>query len=173
MVRSQKRMASKKSSNKGISTGLIVIFAVLAIATGILAFFIVKNIVNTWTMTELPGVPQVGEGGKPLQVTLEGTEYVAPLQAAGGPTAEPWDGASRVTVLLIGLDFRDWEAGETPRTDTMILLTMDPISKTAGMLSIPRDMWVSIPGFDHGKINTAYYLGEIYNLPGGGPGIGC
>ena len=28
-----------------------------------------------------------------------------------------------------------------------------------------------IPGFDHAKINTAYYLGEIYNLPGGGPGL--
>ena len=39
------------------------------------------------------------------------------------------------------------------------------------MLSVPRDMWVNIPGFDHGKINTAYFLGEIYNLPGGGPGL--
>jgi LCP family protein required for cell wall assembly len=32
-------------------------------------------------------------------------------------------------------------------------------------------MWVSIPGFKHGKINTAYYLGDAYKLPGGGPGL--
>jgi LCP family protein required for cell wall assembly len=53
----------------------------------------------------------------------------------------------------------------------MILLTLDPLSKTAGMLSIPRDLWVSIPGFKHGKINTAYYLGDAYELPGGGPAL--
>jgi LCP family protein required for cell wall assembly len=53
----------------------------------------------------------------------------------------------------------------------MILLTLDPLEKTAGILSIPRDMWVAIPGFTHGKINTAYYLGEAHKLPGGGPGM--
>jgi LCP family protein required for cell wall assembly len=53
----------------------------------------------------------------------------------------------------------------------MMLLTLDPLSNTAGMLSIPRDLWVSIPGFDYGKINTAYQLGEAFKLPGGGPGL--
>jgi len=85
---------------------------------------------------------------------------------------EPWDGAGRVTILILGLDYRDWEAGQKySRSDTMILLTLDPLTKTAGILSIPRDMWVTIPGFDHAKINTAYYLGEAYKLPGGGPGL--
>jgi LCP family protein required for cell wall assembly len=81
-----------------------------------------------------------------------------------------WDGASRITVLVIGLDFRDWMAGEgAPRSDTMILLTIDPLTKTAGMLSIPRDMWVNIPGFGYGRINMAYSHGEGSKLPGGGP----
>jgi len=53
----------------------------------------------------------------------------------------------------------------------MILLTLDPITNTVGILSIPRDMWVKIPGFDYAKINTAYFLGEINHLPGGGPGL--
>ncbi len=84
----------------------------------------------------------------------------------------PWDGTSRVTVLVMGLDFRDWQAGSGPsRTDTMMLLTMDPLSNTAGMLSVPRDLWVSIPGFNNGRINTAYFLGEAYKMPGGGPGM--
>ena len=53
----------------------------------------------------------------------------------------------------------------------MILLTLDPQSKTAGIMSIPRDMWVNIPGFEHARINTAYYLGDAYQLPGGGPAL--
>ena len=74
---------------------------------------------------------------------------------------KPWEGGERVTVLLMGLDYRDWEKGEgPPRTDTMILLTLDPVTETAGMMNIPRDLWVSIPGFDYGRINTAYPLGE-------------
>jgi LCP family protein required for cell wall assembly len=77
-----------------------------------------------------------------------------------------------VTLLLLGLDYRDWEAqSEASRSDTMILLTLDPQTKTAGILSIPRDLWVAIPGFKHGKINTAYYLGDAYKLPGGGPAL--
>jgi LCP family protein required for cell wall assembly len=39
------------------------------------------------------------------------------------------------------------------------------------MLSIPRDLWVNIPGFDYYKINQAYYFGELNKLPGGGPGL--
>jgi LCP family protein required for cell wall assembly len=38
------------------------------------------------------------------------------------------------------------------------------------MLSIPRDLWVNIPGgFNYARINTAYQLGEAYKIPGGGP----
>jgi LCP family protein required for cell wall assembly len=51
----------------------------------------------------------------------------------------------------------------------MILLTIDPINRTAGMLSIPRDLWVNIPGSGHGRINTAYQIGEALAMPGGGP----
>ncbi|NOH04392.1 MAG: LCP family protein [Chloroflexi bacterium] len=51
----------------------------------------------------------------------------------------------------------------------MILFTIDPGSKTAGMLSIPRDMWVNIPGFGYSRINTAYPSGEGARSPGGGP----
>jgi LCP family protein required for cell wall assembly len=72
----------------------------------------------------------------------------------------------------MGLDY-DWAVGGSTaqRSDSMILLTMDPVSKTAGMLSIPRDMWVSIPGFYYDRINDAYFLGEAFQLPGGGPGL--
>lgn len=88
------------------------------------------------------------------------------------PTLTPWDGAGRVTVLLLGLDYRDWESGSgASRSDTMILLSLDPLNRSAGILSIPRDTWVAIPGFTHAKINTAHFLGDAHRLPGGGPGL--
>ena len=81
----------------------------------------------------------------------------------------PWNGTDRVTILIMGIDHRDWSQGEDiPRTDTMILLTIDPATKKAGLLSIPRDLWVEIPGFGEHKINTAYRWGELYEFPGGG-----
>jgi len=148
---------------------LLAAFGVAAILTAYLTFIAVRDFVTSWEMTSLPGVT-IGEatptpGGPGAVANIE-----QPLQPVGGPTPVPWDGANRVSLLIMGLDYRDWQAGEgPPRTDTMILVSLDPLSRTAGVLSIPRDLWVAIPGFKYGKINTAYQLGEAYKLPGGGP----
>jgi LCP family protein required for cell wall assembly len=140
---------------------------------GLFTFGLARNLV---TGTGLAGsqAPQISEEQATAQALnpLSAPSTPNPNAPSSQPELTPWDGASRVTVLLIGLDYRDWQSGEgASRSDTMILLTLDPLTKTAGMLSIPRDMWVAIPGFQHGKINTAYYLGEAYKLPGGGPGL--
>lgn len=119
-----------------------------------------------------PEVGAVDAQGTPLAPGELPASAANPNAPSDLPELTPWDGVGRVTMLLIGLDYRDWSAGsDYSRSDTMILLTLDPLTKTAGILSIPRDMWVAIPGFQHGKINTAYYLGEAYKLPGGGPGL--
>jgi polyisoprenyl-teichoic acid--peptidoglycan teichoic acid transferase len=70
-----------------------------------------------------------------------------------------WQGRDRVTVLLLGIDQRPDEDPATARTDTMILLTLDPVAKTAGMLSVPRDLYVPMPGRDQNRINTAHVFG--------------
>jgi LCP family protein required for cell wall assembly len=103
---------------------------------------------------------------------VPGAESLPPPAVAIPESSLPpaWDGASRVTILILGLDARDVNES-APRSDTMILLTVDPITKTGGMLIIPRDMWVKIPGFGHNKINTAYSSGEANKLPDGGPGL--
>ena len=134
--------------------------------------------VSCWQVTSLPGIPlptcstskskaATNSSGTPLaQIT---TPTVSAPQI---PLPPPWDGASRVTMLIVGLRGGGDTKGDCPLcTDTLILLTIDPVSKTAGMLSIPRDMWVSIPGFNYNRINAAYTLGENYKLPGGGPGL--
>lgn len=161
----------RKNSPERLTKIVLIAFAALAVITGIVMFSFARDFFKSWKSTPLEGVAvengNDGSGGN----NATSVPMNAVLQEPGGPTPEPWDGKSRVTMLIMGLDYRDWEAGEVPRTDTMILLTLDPVTRTAGMLTIPRDMWVNIPGFDYAKINTAYYLGEINHLPGGGPGL--
>jgi LCP family protein required for cell wall assembly len=81
---------------------------------------------------------------------------------------EPWDGQSRLTVLMMGIDRRPGETGLSYRTDTMVLLSLDPRTGEIGMLSIPRDMWVSVPGYGERRINEPMVLGELYQA-GYGP----
>ncbi len=81
-----------------------------------------------------------------------------------------WQGTERVNILVLGVDEREDQNGPW-RTDTILLFSVDPLNKTAAMLSIPRDLWVPIPGYNEGRINTANYLGDAYGYPGGGPAL--
>jgi len=175
-------MRNSKPSQAKLSTRYLLprfaLFTLLLIGA-CLGGALLYTVVRQYTLQEYtikgdtPQFQSAGEISTPEVNTL-GTP--APGTNSSAPEIEPtltaWDGVGRVTVLLLGLDYRDWDAGNgASRSDTMILLTLDPLEKTAGILSIPRDMWVAIPGFQHGKINTAYYLGDAYKLPGGGPGL--
>lgn len=156
-----------------LKIALLVLFVLAAALTAYLTYRSVRDFVTSWELTGLPGVKIQPATPTPNAAVAVIQNPQAPLQPAGGPTPQPWDGAKRVTILIMGLDYRDWTTNQgPPRTDTMILLTIDPVNHTAGMLSIPRDLWVYIPGAkDYGKINTAYQLGEAWKLPGGGPGL--
>jgi LCP family protein required for cell wall assembly len=162
---------STASASRWLRIAVVVGFAIVALLIAYLTYAAVRDFVAAWEMTDLPGVTVKDATPAPdASGTVPTVDLSAPLQPAGGPTPPPWDGANRVSLLVMGLDYRDWAAGEgPPRTDTMILLTVDPINRTAGMLSIPRDLWVNIPGYDYGRINTAYQLGEAFKVPGGGP----
>lgn len=75
---------------------------------------------------------------------------------------EPWDGTSRFTMVLVGLDRRPGETGLAYRTDTMMLVSIDPVSNSIGVLSLPRDTYVVIDGYaSRQRINSAMVLGEI------------
>jgi LCP family protein required for cell wall assembly len=85
------------------------------------------------------------------------------------PAPEVTPTPAPINVLLLGTDERPDEGGPL-RTDTMILLSLDPTGQTLGMLSLPRDLWVPIPGHNTtAKINTAYTIGAQGSYPGGGP----
>ena len=74
---------------------------------------------------------------------------------------------AQTNILLLGMDYADpWTA--LGRTDTMILSTFNPWRPYVGLLSIPRDLWVTIPGIGENRINTAHYFAEA-QTPGSGP----
>jgi len=170
----RKNLLEKNNSLNFVKGGVVAVFVITAIVLAIFVFQLAQKFFVSYDVTNLPGLaivssptPALDEQGTPIPAT--------PVPASGseGPAPQPWDGASRVNVLVMGLDYGDWASDREgpPRTDTMILFTIDPLTKTAGWIHIPRDLWVNIPGFEYGRINTAYMLGEAYQMPGGGPAL--
>jgi LCP family protein required for cell wall assembly len=108
-------------------------------------------------------------------------------------TPEYADINQRINIVVLGLDLRRDEPDDQPaRTDSVMILTMDPFSKTGGAFSIPRDTWLEIPdgtgggecagrdapsscGYVKDRINVAYEMGEYTpryeDYPGGGAGL--
>ncbi len=78
------------------------------------------------------------------------------------------NGQETVNFLLIGSDKRP---GGSFRTDTMVIAILRPNEGQVSLISIPRDLWVSIPGWENQRINTAYQHGISVGYPGGGPGL--
>jgi polyisoprenyl-teichoic acid--peptidoglycan teichoic acid transferase len=156
-----------------------IIIGVIAIVLFIGAFALVRYL--TVTMRAVAGIPGVSIVDNTDATPDASANLPTPVPEAPSIDLPPtWDGASRVTILLMGVDTEvvvDKNGQVSPdrvgpaRSDTMILLTIDPQSKTAGMMSIPRDLWVNIPGYGYARINTAYYNGEANKLPGGGPAL--
>ncbi len=97
---------------------------------------------------------------------------VVPAATATIDTSLEWTDTKRINILLLGIDQRSALNDPGPfRTDTMMVVSIDPVRKTAGILSIPRDLWVSIPGFKQERINNANFLGDANGYPGGGPAL--
>jgi LCP family protein required for cell wall assembly len=89
------------------------------------------------------------------------------VQAANAPNIAAGE---RVNVLVLGIDRRPSEKCPC-RSDTMMIATLDPNTATAGVITIPRDLYVPIPYVGENRINTANLYGETYKYPGGGPAL--
>jgi len=161
----------------GLIAGMMLIFLLGGAYVGYLFYFAVKSAV---VRANLPGLPSVDISLPLAALPLTGssdTPIILPVVRGGetgqtgvtGAALPNYEQKERVNILLLGIDKRPDEY--VSRTDTMILVTVDPRSKTAGMLSIPRDLWVSVPGYAEDRINKAYYLGDRDKYPGGGPAL--
>jgi LCP family protein required for cell wall assembly len=97
----------------------------------------------------------------------------------GNPTPPPTDIPSQaqpisidekdLNIILIGSDRR--KEALSFRTDVLIILSIDQDANAAALITIPRDLYVYLPGYSMQRINAAYRIGETYNYPGGGPGM--
>jgi LCP family protein required for cell wall assembly len=76
----------------------------------------------------------------------------------------------RTNVLLLGLDRRGG-TGWAYRTDTIMIVTVELETRAAAMLSIPRDLQITIPGHGEDRINTATVYGYRGKAPEGGPAL--
>lgn len=93
-------------------------------------------------------------------------QYYQGLKFAGVPPIEQketeFNGAEmdkelgKVNVLLLGVDSR---GEEKARTDTIMIAQYDPKNGTSKLVSLMRDIYVEIPGYNNNKINTAFFLG--------------
>lgn len=120
----------------------------------------IDNLVTPGTNLDLP---------RPIKNVLPG---LAATPADGSP------GTTRINILVLGVDRRphhDQVTDGPPNTDSIHLLSIDPVSKTATAISFPRDLFIEVPDpeksgqFLEARINTAYKLGVEAKYPGGGP----
>lgn len=127
------------------------------------------------TSTPVPTeTPSITNTPRPLP-TLLMPGNVEPQVAA--PTAIPTQvpfvdrqGQDIVNILLLGNDGEITNDGYI-RTDTMIILSVNRSAGTVGMLSLPRDLYVYMPGWTMQRINVAYIHGESAGWTDGGFGL--
>lgn len=138
-----------------------IIFVSGGLYFGYLFYQTVKELVAYIPMPPPLQLPNITLPGAPEQTGAPGTNQPAQVPE--------WNRQGRVNILLLGTDERSCEPGA--RSDTMIIVSVDPEAKTVNMLSIPRDLWVTIPGYGQNRINAAHAFGEAYKVPGGGPAL--
>ncbi len=161
----------------------LVVFLAGGLYSGYLFYATVREIV---AQTELPAIPLIqlpsfnlpkasaeeSVAERPVPQLPEMTPVVDTEGLAYQPPPAPaTTEGERINVLLLGIDRRG-KRGWGYRTDTIIIVTVDPLNNTAGMMSIPRDLYLDIPGCKEDRINAANVYG--YNqcdYPGGGPAL--
>ena len=154
---------------------LAILLLIFVVGSSIFLFRTVRGLVSSYEATD-PDFAIVDESLPETAVTSnqpavsESGGISLPSLELPTDSLQPWSGKERITILLLGIDQRCDEDGPT-HTDSMMLVTIDPVGLSAGVMSLPRDMWVEIPGFEVDRINQAHYYGEAYEYPGGGPAL--
>lgn len=112
-----------------------------------------------------PVGPRPGAPLPPVQPAVE-----APVEPrAAAPSGPAFNWSKTENYLILGTDRR--EGWTSWRTDTVIILGVDRELNRAAVFSIPRDLYVQIPGYGWGRINQVDYMGEQRNGEGGGPAL--
>lgn len=105
-------------------------------------------------LTILVGGVLVTKGILKINQVFKGGGSAAALENDVKPELLKGEGDGRVNILLMGKGGPGHEGADL--TDTLIVSSIDPINKTSTLVSIPRDLWVTVPGSGSGKINAVY-----------------
>ncbi|MEA3310544.1 MAG: LCP family protein [Chloroflexota bacterium] len=156
-------MTDRDAYQKNNTLPLILTGLLLVVFLGV--GFMAARFLFSWTRARISDAGVIPG----VSASTETSEHV---ERRLGQVIPTWVSNDRVTILVLGIDERQQESGPF-RTDTIMLVTLDPTTLQAGVLSIPRDLWVPIPGYaeDGNRINTAHFLGDLYDHPGGGPAL--
>ena len=95
----------------------------------------------------------------PMTIPSKPAEITTSIASVVKVVLPEWTGTDRVNIVLLGIDKRDDEPISGTRSDTIMLVSIDPVSKSAALVSLPRDLWVSIPGYGPQRINVAHSVG--------------
>lgn len=90
-------------------------------------------------------------------ITRNSTGGAPALAGHIDPTKLKGEGDGRVNILLLGIGGAGHDGGSL--SDTIMVVSIDPRTKDVAMVSIPRDLWVAIPGHGMSKINAANVYG--------------
>lgn len=170
-----RRQSQRTSALPGwLTVALSLAFVASGIAVTILFFLTLGNFLDRPLNPAAEAAAQVagldlvpmGQDGPPDVPSLSPEEATS----TPPPTQEPWQGEDRITILLMGIDRRPGDPFVS-RTDTMMLLSYDPRTDRVAMLSVPRDLYVVIPGYGRDRINTAFVYGARGNNPAGGAAL--
>ncbi len=100
-----------------------------------------------------------------LKKVFDGTSTAAGLTAEVDPTLLKGEGDGRVNVLMMGIGGAEHDGGDL--TDTLMIVSVDPVNNQAILFSVPRDLWVKMPNnyiANYQKINAAYESGKYKYL---------
>jgi LCP family protein required for cell wall assembly len=126
--------------------------------------FVTNDTTDTTDCNSVPGDSPSAQTG-PTDAPLDSPTPIAsapPIQGSGDlpkATSPPWDGTTRLNILLVGSDPRPNQG--TFNTDTMIVVSIDPVTKQVAMFSLPRDS-TNVP-LPSGPLANAY--GPVYPYP--------
>ncbi len=156
-----------------LTYSLSIAFVISGVVVVIFAYLTVRVMVNR----PLNPLEQSAADVADNDLQLDQDNPVAPPPLIAGeptptlfPTSEPWQGDNRVNILLMGIHRRPGESFIS-RTDSIMLMSIDPKTNSASILSIPRDLYVLIPGRGRDRINTAFVYGSAGDNPVGGAAL--
>ncbi len=160
---------------------LLTIFIFGGLYSGYLFYATVREIVGGADLPALPVIqlPSINLGRAQADedevVTLPEMGIQTPVVGAGDMSYVPPAGpvtteGKRTNILLLGIDRRGG-TGWGHLTDTIIIVSVDTVNNQVSMLSIPRDLYLEIPGVKESRINEANVYGYRIDYPGGGPAL--